>query len=380
MAEVKKPTNFNEWMTQFQADQGVATEDPAQETNKDNTLVTEDESEELNQEEVAEDVNLEEAGNEEDATEVEEDDSSESNQPQDEEDSDESEEEDEEISFDDWDNVETAEDEDEPSVDYSELAKEFGFEGIETREGLSEAIKTLKRESEELRTQSETYSSIPDDLKEAIQLYKKGGDYLSYLGVTSNDYSQYSDRDLVANSIAHHFKNEDGSINEEELTDYLDGMSDKALKIEGGKIRESLVNSQKAQKQRIEQQAEQARKEQKAQLKKALDGIKEVDKFKLTPSHKKQIFDKVMKGDMLKDLFYNKNGELDYGKVAQVYFRELNRDKINKFFETKIKNSTRKEVWRSTTNTQLDKPTTKSNPDTKQKSGLDAYFEQLTKR
>ena len=160
MAQKEKPTNFEEFMAQYQGTQEVS-EEPTNE-NKD-SLITEGEEPSSNQEESA-DVNLEEAESEAEATETEEDDSTESDESQDKqgEESEDSGEED-EISFDDWDNDEGSEEEvNEPSVNYSELAKELGFDGIETKDDLAEAITTMKRESDELRTQSETYSTIPD--------------------------------------------------------------------------------------------------------------------------------------------------------------------------------------------------------------------------
>jgi len=333
------------------------------------------------EEDVQEEVAEEEHRTQEDSTDLDSEGSKESDQDGDKEQKEEVEEED--FSFEDWDQVEVDDEEEvkTESVDYSSIAKELGFDDVTDKDAFTAKISEMREQLNEFKSKSETFSEIPEDLKGAIDLYKKGGDYLSYLGVSSQDYTGYSNEDLVANSLAKHFTDSEGNLDKEALDEYISEMSEKDIKIRGAEIRERLTENQKNQKLQLERQAEQSRNEQKKQLKSALDKIEDVDGFKIGPAHKKQIYDKVMEGSMLKDLFYNKSGELDYSKVASVYFRELNRSKINKYLETKIKNATKKEVWRSTTNTQLDKPTSKPDVTSSQKkSPMDVYFEHYSKK
>lgn len=290
--------------------------------------------------------------------------------------------EDDTFSFDDWD------DEDQPEAssetvsepDYSDLAKELGVQDA-SKEAIINKIKEIK-ESREV----EDTSDLPSVLQEAIALAKKGEDFNSLFQRPDGyiDHSLYDDEQLLMQQYSDVFREADGSVDVESLKDYLQNeLTDTQKRVEARRLRNAIEkNNQFLEQQRstaIRQQREQADKS----LRDTLSGLEEIRGFKLRPSDKKEIYEKISSGQAAKEMFYKEDGTQDMRKSAELYFLYKNFDKIKNFLVTRAKNSARKEDFEKISNsTRGTSRSTNAAPDEgqKKKSSMDLWLEELQER
>jgi len=256
----------------------------------------------------------------------------------------------------DWDD-EAEEKEQEQSNDFSELTKELGFNKVE------ELIDAFKQ-------QKEAFESIPADLRAAIELAKKGGDYLELLKVSTIDYDQIPDRDLVYHNLRDYFESE------EELEEYIDDMGEVDMKIRAKQLRNSLKAEQESASQRLEQESRLRKQEAEKKLKSSIEGISSVKGFKLKPSHKKAILDDFQSGN-INNVFY---ADGDYSKMVENAFKVKYFDSIVDYMRQRVSNDTKREMINDISNPNLNK--SKSLPDAKptEKKPIDHYMDFILKR
>lgn len=225
-------------------------------------------------------------------------------------------------------------------IDVSSISKDLGFDANDI-ESLKEQINNKIEESK--ISADEWKNGVPQNLIEAVELSKGGGDYLDYLNVSSIDYSSIPDIDIVASALYPDFT-KDGVVDEDALNEYVDTLTDTQIRVEASKLRRNYEANQEHSKNEKIALANQRRQDVKEGIEKALSSYDDVGGFKVPLSEKNFIRNSVNNDTLMKDLFFNSKGVLDYEKVRDVVFKYRNFDKIKRFWETKFVNQTKRDV------------------------------------
>lgn len=269
----------------------------------------------------------------------------------------------------------------EAEIDYSSLGKDLGLDEVKSKEDLvksfNKKIESVKAEVEQMS--KDALASVPNDLKEAIEIAKNGGDYVEFLGIGTQNFDMISAQDLFANSVANHFVDENGRVDKDGLEEYLDNFSEKEIQIEGEKIRSALKSQQEAQKREFREKAAAIKRENDIKLQAAVDKLSDVNGFKVNQYQKSILFSNVSSGKMMNDLFYDSSGNLNFDKVVSNYFKVLNHDKIVGFLKQRIRNSTKKEIIEGISNVDVTTPVQRVSATPTKKSGVDLLMEQAQK-
>jgi len=260
------------------------------------------------------------------------------------------------------------------SFDFKSYVKDLGFEDVKDEEEFKTRVKELKSKPSELE-------GIPDNLKKAIELSKKGGDFLSYLKISQVDYSS-----IAPEAIYEHYVK--SKLSPEDAADKLANISVVDKKLEGLKLREQYIAHQKAQEAELERAAMTAQREiaeRKAKadqkLKQVLDNVNEIAGLKLKPGQKQDIFEAITTGRMQKELFYDqKTGEYDFNSMIETYFVKKNLPKIISKIEQVTKSKTTKSIIKDIQNVQIDKPTEKPAVEQDKRPALHQYIDELNDR
>lgn len=238
-------------------------------------------------------------------------------------------------------------------VDYSALSNDLGF-AVTSKDDVVSRFQELNKTVETLKTEAESAdASVPDDLKEAMKLAKDGGDYLEYLKISSVDYDNINEVELFEYEVAQIFTDSKGNVDSEGLEEYLDGLSDVDKKLKGRELKNQYKQKQEAKLQVIAQEAARKKATADAALKKAVDSIKTVAGFKVSPNQKANLVNDISSGKMVQSLFYDKAGNYDFNKIAENYFKIQNFDKIQNFYKQRVKTSTKREILQETTNSNV---------------------------
>lgn len=256
----------------------------------------------------------------------------------------------------------------------SELGSALGLEKVESKEDLIKAASELAQKAKGPDT-----SDVHPELLKAIELSKKGGDFYEYLKITSVDYSKADPVALYEDYVIDQLTDAQGNVNEDEVNDYLDGMKDSEKRLKGIELQKRLVYEQQKKVADIEAEAIRKKEKQDADLKAALGNLQEVDGFKVSDSHRKQVFSWVT-SKMMKDLFYGPDGNLDPVKVAKVAFRNLYHDKVHSYQANKIKKATMRDIYADVTNAQIKAPATSPNPTSKKGYDISDYISSLEEK
>lgn len=277
----------------------------------------------------------------------------------------------------DWDSDPVADTPEQPKVQVdntellNELGSALGLEKVSTKEDLVKAVSALAEKAKGPDT-----SNIHPELLKAIELSKSGGDFYEYLKITSVDYSKADPVALYEDYVIDQLTDANGNVNEDEVNDYLDSMKDSEKRLKGIELQKRLVYEQQRKVSEIETETIRKKEKQDADLKAALGNLQEVDGFKISDSHRKEVFSWVT-GKMMKDLFYGPDGNLDPAKVAKVAFRNLYHDKVHTYQTNKIKKSTQREIYADITNAQITSPTSLPNPTPKKGYDIGDYISSL---
>lgn len=278
--------------------------------------------------------------------------------------------------FDDWDVTETPEaevPEEAVNVDSSVVLKDLGLEGLTVDEAKNR-IQQLK-DAEGV----DPLSNLPENLKQAIKLAQNDGDWLQFLGVNAVDYNSIDDSVLLANSLAPYFTDAEGKIDKEGLEDYMEGMTEVDKQIRARQMKDELIAKQAAQSKQFEVEATQRRVEADRDLKAALDATEEIRGLKLKPNHKKKIYDGISTGDMIKEMFFDKQGKMDFNKVIDHYFNHLYGKQADTYLRQRITSSTKKDMLDKLGNVQVQpKPSDMANAAPEEYNSQKALANHLT--
>lgn len=232
--------------------------------------------------------------------------------------------------------------------DYRSLAQELGVEA-ESKEELASKVNELKAKAEA----PDPLADLPENFKKAIDIARNDGDYLEFLGITSVNYDSVADVDLVQNHYAQIFRKADGSIDNEMLEMKLDGMTEADIRLEGETLKNQYKQAQAQKAESLAAEAARNRELADKQLRAELDTLTEINGFKFSPSHKKQLYEGITSGEMISKMFHGTDGKMDYKKVINAYSNYLYGEKQNKYLRQQIATKTKKEVLDRLSNKQV---------------------------
>ena len=261
-------------------------------------------------------------------------------------------------------------------IDYSNLAKDLGFESTSRDEIIAE-VKAIR---EEKAKSAELVAGLPDNLTKAIEIAQLDGDYLQYLGVTSVDYNKVDNMTLVQDQFTKHLTDANGTVDVEKLAEALEGLSDLDIEIRGKELKSQYIAQQEQFKQKVQGEAQAAKAKADIDLKDALGKIDDVRGLKLNGTHKKSLYDSISSGKMVQDLFYGSDGKMDYDKVVKVVFDAQYGDKVDKYLKQRITTTVKKDMLNKIGNKQVQTKTGGlAEPDKKPQNAQSELAEQLRK-
>ena len=256
---------------------------------------------------------------------------------------------------------------------YAKIAKELGIEGTDESDVIVE-IRGLRNASKEV---ADGLANVPVSLTKAIEIAKQGGDYLSYLGVSSIDYENVDGITLLETQLSGLFTNEEGKFDREGYDEYIESLSDKEIEIRGALLKKELIISQQNEQTKLTLEAETRRVEAERELKGVIEATTEIRGFKLGPSHKRDFYKTITSGDIIQEMFYTDN-KMDYNKVIKAYFDYKYGTKADTFLKQRITTAAKKTILKDLSNSNIEnvaETLTDAKPEVK--SGIDRYMEEL---
>jgi len=212
---------------------------------------------------------------------------------------------------------------------YRGTFEELGFEDIRSQDDFVAKFKQIKGELEEAKESSKTVFAN-DTIREANEIMKQGGDWVSYLGLSSYDYDGIPDVDLLSYELQSDFDTK------EELNDYIASLDETQIRLNAKRIRKDLKVQQETQKHRVV-----VKDHDKARIEKMLTSYN--DKAKATEFQIKH--------------FLKPNGEPDFPKMVQSAYKLEMFDKVLEYATRSAKNSGKASVIQNLSNVEKPKTT-----------------------
>ena len=240
---------------------------------------------------------------------------------------------------------------------YRGTFEELGFEDIRSQDDFVTKFKQLKGELEEAKESSKTVFAN-DTIREANEIMKQGGDWVSYLGLSSYDYDGIPDVDLLSYELQSDFDTK------EELNDYIASLDETQIRLNAKRIRKDLKVQQETQKQAIAMQAQQHQKAYDESLRKAINSVDRVDRVVVKDHDKAKIEkmltsynDKAKATEFQIKHFLKPNGEPDFPKMVQSAYKLEMFDKVLEYATRSAKNSGKASVIQNLSNVEKPKTT-----------------------
>lgn len=265
-----------------------------------------------------------------------------------------------------------------PTMDFESLAKELGTESIKDEASLKGYLSEMKSKVatlEEQAKQLEKFKELPENLRDAVELAQEGGDYLDYLGVNSINYDAVDPVDLLVDDVMATFTNANGEVDEDSAYNYLDQLTEEEKVYRGNQLKKSYKSKQEYQNAQIKARVNQQKIAKTRRNKEAVDSLNEVSGLKLTNKHKSELFEALNSGSVEKAILGPK--AKDPKALAEAIFKVRNFDKLKQKAEQMAKTSTKRKILKDTTNSSVNRQGRKAEPDSKPKSGIDAYLSQF---
>jgi hypothetical protein len=257
-----------------------------------------------------------------------------------------------------------------PTVNYTDIGTDLGFENIANQEELKAAIETkIKAAKEE---GNNILEGVPAKLIEAIDLAKQGADYVGYLSETEVDYSQFNNQELVALKLQKYFKNEDGTINDEKLQERIDAMDEVDVQLHADDVRQRLEAKQKERLETKKRNAVVFREKENQKATSTIAKLDSIANLKLKDTHKAEVLKVITSGNLSQTVFgENAKGELDYNKVAEIVFYSLYGKQIQNVNSQRVRNQSKREMLDSMSNKEKKGSQSRVNPATTKESPMD---------
>ena len=233
----------------------------------------------------------------------------------------------------------------------------LGLEGVNTSQDFVEKFKSLKQELEETKESTKTVFAN-DMIREANEIMKQGGDWLSYLGLSTLDYDSVPDVELLSYELKSDFDTK------EELDEYIASLDETQIRLNAKRIRKDLKLQQDTQKQQIALQAQEHQRVYDENLRKAINGIDKVDRVKVKDQDRASIQkmlttynDKAKATEFQIKHFLKPNGEPDFQKMVQSAYKLEMFDKVLEYATRSAKNSGKAAVIQNLSNVERPKAT-----------------------
>jgi len=240
---------------------------------------------------------------------------------------------------------------------YRGTFEELGFEDIRSQDDFVAKFKQIKSELEEAKESSKTVFAN-DTIREANEIMKQGGDWVSYLGLSSYDYDGIPDVDLLSYELQSDFDTK------EELNDYIASLDETQIRLNAKRIRKDLKVQQETQKQAVAVQAQQHQKAYDESLRKAINSVDRVDRVVVKDHDKARIEkmltsynDKAKATEFQIKHFLKSNGEPDFPKMVQSAYKLEMFDKVLEYATRSAKNSGKASVIQNLSNVEKPKTT-----------------------
>jgi hypothetical protein len=240
---------------------------------------------------------------------------------------------------------------------YRGTFEELGFEDIRSQDDFVAKFKQIKGELEEAKESSKTVFAN-DTIREANEIMKQGGDWVSYLGLSSYDYDGIPDVDLLSYELQSDFDTK------EELNDYIASLDETQIRLNAKRIRKDLKVQQETQKQAVAVQAQQHQKAYDESLRKAINSVDRVDRVVVKDHDKARIEkmltsynDKAKATEFQIKHFLKSNGEPDFPKMVQSAYKLEMFDKVLEYATRSAKNSGKASVIQNLSNVEKPKTT-----------------------
>ena len=234
---------------------------------------------------------------------------------------------------------------------------DLGLEGVNTSQDFVEKFKSLKQELEETKESTKTVFAN-DMIREANEIMKQGGDWLSYLGLSTLDYDSVPDVDLLSYELKSDFDTK------EDLDEYIASLDETQIRLNAKRIRKDLKLQQDTQKQQVALQAQEHQRVYDENLRKAINGIDKVDRVKVKDQDRASIQkmlttynDKAKATEFQIKHFLKPNGEPDFPKMVQSAYKLEMFDKVLEYATRSAKNSGKAAVIQNLSNVERPKAT-----------------------
>lgn len=240
---------------------------------------------------------------------------------------------------------------------YKNEFSDLGLEGVNTSQDFVEKFKSLKQELEETKESTKTVFAN-DMIREANEIMKQGGDWLSYLGLSTLDYDSVPDVELLSYELKSDFDTK------EDLDEYIASLDETQIRLNAKRIRKDLKLQQDTQKQQVALQAQEHQRVYDENLRKAINGIDKVDRVKVKDQDRASIQkmlttynDKAKATEFQIKHFLKPNGEPDFPKMVQSAYKLEMFDKVLEYATRSAKNSGKAAVIQNLSNVERPKAT-----------------------
>lgn len=261
---------------------------------------------------------------------------------------------------------------DNKSVDFKKLGSAFDLEASTQEEFISKVNEKFSKLKE---AQETTFTGVPDDLKQAIEIAKKGGDWKSYTSSLAVDVEKLDPLALFDREFerveAQRFKNPDGSIDYEKLDEELNSIPDGIKRMQGNAIKQQISTQQKARQATVMAAVAQAQDRFQKNLGDAVKELpsmlpKEAYGVTFEPKHSSYLYEGISNGSLVKKHLGNIDpatlSKMDGKKLTQTIALAEWAEKISDFRFKQGKVSGKKEILSSTQNAQITASTTVPTP------------------
>jgi hypothetical protein len=267
-----------------------------------------------------------------------------------------------------WDNDVVEQKADIPqAVDFSKIGSALNFE-VKSESDIVAKFNEIQTKLKDYETKGTAIPTVPDDLKEVIEIATKGGDWKSYVSDLQTDWTKYDPKDVFESQMKTDPKfQENGVFNEEKYWEAMDSIPDFQKEILGKQVVEYKRHQQaqvQARQMEIAERQRQAADRELAQAAQNLNKLLPVEEFgiKFEPKHSDYIYKGVNDGSLLKKHFQKEDGSYDMSKVVKtIAFAEYG-EKMIAFQAKKAATQAKRELLQSSQNVQLNSPSRPAEP------------------
>jgi hypothetical protein len=226
------------------------------------------------------------------------------------------------------------------------------------------------------KVKNEVLDGVPESLKQALEIAKKGGDWLAYTNATSVDFSKIPSETLFEKEFERinlsRFRNPDGSIDYEKYDQEYEATPLSMRLMRGEQIKSDLIQRQEQQKVAILAQTTKQQEQFSqgiADAARDLSNILPKEKFGITiePRHTSYFYEGIANGSLIKKHL----GDIDLSSLSRADGRLLTRtivlaelgEKIGEYRFKQGETAGKKKVWLETQNVQTQGPSYTPRPE-----------------